>query len=246
MKNILLLCLVSIISCVPAKAQHFYYKLDVGTSNIYSFAVTNIATAWLNKATDRMLFNAAYTYTHPAVTGTGADLKTRNYNVAGITAHDVFADITTGAKLGYQSFSPGLFNWGIFGSAHYRINQFESKFAGAGHYGHNNLQRLQVGGGLMLNLGEMESPTRVTVEAGLRYNIPLKGKDADGTIPLETLQKGLSSHYAIRINGRGALQGIGIYADIPHHKVWKTPEGSTNVKLYTFGIVYTITPWKIK
>lgn len=246
MKKILLLCLAGAISLVPAKAQHFYYKLDVGTSNIYSFAVANIATAWLNKATDRMLFNAAYTYTHPAVSGASPELKARNCNVAGITARDVFADITTGAKLGYQSFSPGMFNWGIFGSAHYRINQFETKPAGADRYGHNNLHRLQVGGGLMLNLGEMESPTRVTVEAGLRYNIPVKGKDGAGTVPLETLRKGLSSHYAVRINGKGALQGIGLYADIPHYKVWKMPADIANAKLYTVGLIYTITPWEIR
>ncbi len=245
MKRTILIGMLSVTMLAQTKAQHFYYKLDVGTSNIYSFAISNIATAWLNKLTNTMLFDNAYTYTHLNTTGQADRYKTRNYDVTGITARDIFADITTGGKLGYQTFRPGAFNWGLFGSAHYRINQFKNTYEQLDGYLHNNLKRLQLGGGLLLNIGRITSATHVIVEAGLRYDIPIKYNTSTGTVPTGNLRKGLTSHYAIRINGRGALQGLGLYADVPHYKLFKETNTAANIRTYTFGFIYTITPWKI-
>ena len=46
------------------KAQHLYYRMDVATDNIYTFAAANLATAGINALTDEMLFDNAYTYTY--------------------------------------------------------------------------------------------------------------------------------------------------------------------------------------
>ena len=83
MKRTILIGMLSVTMLAQTKAQHFYYKLDVGTSNIYSFAIFNIATAWLNKLTNTMLFDNAYTYTHLNTTGQADRYKTRNYDVTG-------------------------------------------------------------------------------------------------------------------------------------------------------------------
>lgn len=234
---------------VQAEAQHFYYKLDVGTSNIYSFAVANLATAGLNTLVDGMLFDNAYTYTYLQTSNNTYGIETKNYDIVGITARDIFSDITAGGKIGYQSFNPSNFNWGIFGSAHYRVNQFKTTIQGIDETFHNDVQRLLLGGGLMFTFGSLESSTRFIIEAGLRYEMPLRYNRADGQKVSDIINSGLSSHYAIRINGNGALQGLGVYADISHYDLFKNTEyllNVPNIKMFTFGLIYTITPWKVK
>ena len=228
------------------RAQHFYYRLDIGTNNIYSFAAANLATAGLNALADKMLFDNAYTYTY---INTSDNLDTKGYNVAGMTARELFSDITVGGKLGYQSFYPSSFNWGIYGSAHYRVNQFKTSVSGLNEEHHTDIQRLQLGGGLLFNLGDIESSTRVVIEAGLRYELPINYNQCNGQKVSDVLNGGLSSHFALRINGNGVLQGLGVYADIPHYNIFKNSGNKSvmpNLKMYTFGLIYTITPWKIK
>ncbi len=243
MKKILILAL-SLMAVEQTYSQsHLYYKLDVGTNHIYSFAVANLATGWLNALTDRMLFDNAYSYTYlNDLDNTG--YKSKQYSITGITAREFFSDVTAGAKIGYQSASPEVFNWGLFASAHYRVNQFKSSINNIDDELHNDIQRLLLGGGILLSFGDIESSTRLTFEAALRYEMPLSYKGLYGN-STNLLNKGLSSHFAIRVNGYGVLQGLGIYADIPHYEIFKDRE-SGNLKMYTFGIIYTITPWKIK
>lgn len=232
-----------------SKAQHLYYRMDVATNNVYSFAVTNLATAGLNALTDRMLFDNAYTYTYINDIDQNSGMSIKNPNVLGISARDIFGDITVGGKLGYQSFFPGSFNWGIYGSAHYRVNQYKVDNEIREEYYRNNVHRLLLGGGLLFNFGSIDSSTRVVFEASLRYEMPVHYKGVSGLKQSEMLNKGLSSHYALRINGNGVLQGLGVYADIPHYNLFKksgVQYGTPDVKMYSFGIMYTITPWKIK
>lgn len=248
MKKIILSILCIVVS-LNIDAQHFYYRLDVGTNNIYSFAVANLATAGLNTLVDDMLFDNAYTYTYIQAKDNQQSVETKGYNIAGITARDLFSDITTGIKLGYQSYYPSTLNWGIYGSAHYRINQFKTIYPNYDDAFRHNVQRLLLGGGLFFNIGNIESSTKVVIEAGIRYETPLHYNGINGLKLSDALNKGVSSHYAIRINGNGAFQGLGIYADVPHYKLFKETgkqKVSTNVRMFTFGVVYTITPWRIK
>ncbi|MBQ6063478.1 MAG: hypothetical protein IJK87_07580 [Prevotella sp.] len=242
------LIIIGVITLVsPIQSQNLYYKFEVGTNNIYSFAIANLATGWMNALADRMLFDNAYTYTYLQSVDNSQGLKTRNYNITGITAREFFSDVTTGGKIGYQSSNPGNFNWGVFGSAHYRINQFKTITKSSDDEYHNDIQRLLLGGGLLLSYGDIESSTRFTFEAGLRYEMPMYYKGFLGK-KSDVLNQGLSSHFAIRINGNGALQGLGVYADIPHYKLYKKDDSQvvvSNLRMYTFGIIYTITPWKI-
>jgi hypothetical protein len=232
-----------------AKAQHLYYRLDIATNNVYSFAISNLVTAGLNALTNEMLFDNAYTYTYIQKIENEESMKIRSPNVFGLSAKDIFSDITTGGKLGYQSFSPGTFNWGLYGSVHFRLNQHMSKIEQTNENYKNNIQRVLMGGGLLFNIGSVESNTRLAIEASLRYEIPVHYKGMNGLHHSDMLNKGFSSHYAIRINGKGHLQGLGIYADIPHYNLFKKSGmqyGTPNIKMYSFGIMYTITPWKIK
>lgn len=240
MRKIILMVALTL-SCFKMSAQHFYHRMDVSTSNIYTFVAANLATAGLNALTDDMLFDNAYSYTYYNLSSN--TLKTKMRDITGLTARDLFSDVMVGAKLGYQSFSPGSFNWGVYGSAHYKTNQFGTKVSDA--VSNHCIQKAMLGGGVMFTLGNIESNTRVIIEAGLRYDVPLSYKGAFGTETKDVLNSGLSSHYAIRFGGTSWLQGIGVYADIPHYNALKDAVGC-KLKMYHFGIVYTISPWKLK
>lgn len=232
---------LAFVLCIMSNAQGVYHRLEIGTNNIYTFAAANLLTAGLNALTDDMLFDNAYTYTYMH---TGDNLEVKGRNVLGLTARDVFSDVTLGGKIGYQSTNPGNFNWGVFASAHYRINQFDLGVKNSDAFLTQDIHRAQFGGGLLFTLGDIESSTKVIIEAGVRYEIPVLYNA--GGVKVEkvsnALNSGLSSHVAVRLNGSGSLQGIGIYADIPHYKLYK----GSNIKPYTIGLLYTITPWKIK
>lgn len=244
----LLICIICLLGYLNTYAQHFYYRLDVATNNIYTFAVANLATAGLNTLVDDMLFDNSYTYTHIKTIDNQKSVDLKRYKVTGISIPDLFGDITAGAKLGYQSYYPGAFNWGIYGSAHYRINQFKTSSDNQEETFNHSLQRLLLGGGIFFNIGDIESSTKVIIEAGLRYETPLRYSGVKGNLS-NMLNKGFSSHYAIRINGNGSLQGLGLYVDIPHYSIFKKAQEQSvgfNMKMFTFGFVYTITPWKIR
>ncbi len=65
MKHLKMLCIMALLLMpFSGKAQHLYYRMDVATNNIYTFAAANLATAGINALTDEMLFDNAYTYTY--------------------------------------------------------------------------------------------------------------------------------------------------------------------------------------
>ena len=69
MKHLKMLCIMALLLMpFSGKAQHLYYRMDVATNNIYTFAAANLATAGINALTDEMLFDNAYTYTYTLIT----------------------------------------------------------------------------------------------------------------------------------------------------------------------------------
>lgn len=250
MKKILTAALSALLA-VPAFGQHFYHRLDVGMGNFYGFALTNAVTGALNGLTNDMLFDCAVAETFMPTSGNGAlydDVK--RYKGFGITARDFFNDVTTGARLGYKTTRFSAFNWGVFGSPHYRINQFKTVSSTVDDaLVRHNVHRLQVGGGLLFEFGKTDKPTKVIVEAELRYDMPIKYKGLEGLDASDAINSGLSSRYALRINGKGWFQGIGVYAEIPHYNLFdKSNTGALlpQIKAYTIGFIYTVTPWKAK
>lgn len=247
MKKVLFF-IILFVAMQQANAQHFYHRIDVGTNNIYTFVASNLITAGLNAATNDMLFDNSYNYTYMDLS-TNESVETKNYDVLGLTARDIFNDIRVGAKLGYQSFNFGAFNWGIYGSAHYKLNQFKTKVDGSDIWTKHNIQKIMLGGGLMMIFGSMENSTRVIIEAGLRYDTPFNYRGACGDNFKDVLNRGLSSNVSVRFGGKSWLQGLGLYADIPHYNMFKSGGeyfSNPQLKMYSFGVVYTISPWKFK
>lgn len=227
-----------------AYAQHnFYHRIDVGSSNIYTFVVSNLITGYTNYFTHDMLFDNSFDYAFTNASVEGKDLKTKAYNPMGLTAKDLFNDAYAGVKLGYQSDNPGSFNWGIYASAHYKINQFRVGWTSDDVLSAERAQYFKPGAGLLFTFGSIEQKSKVQLEAALRYDIPLAYKGYFGE-ESGTLNSGLSSHFALKFVGYRWVSA-GLYTDINHYNLYKSFDDLGNkskFNLFNIGITFTITP----
>lgn len=232
---------VALCSCTLAQAQrHFYHRVDVGSSNIYTFVVSNLITGYTNYLTHDILFDDSYSYSLYNGRLNGEKIKTKGYNPMGITARELFNDAFAGVKLGYQSDYMGPVNWGIYTSAHYKINQFKVLFPFEDGYNSERAQYLKTGGGLFLTFGSIESITKVQVEAALRYDMPLSYAGIYGN-DSGVLNRGVSSHFAVKVGGFSWLSA-GVYADFNHYDLYKNMGSNSTFKQYNVGVTFTITP----
>lgn len=243
MKKYFAITAIIILAAVKCNAQVFFHRIDVTTGNLYSFVASNLLSAGINYLTQDRLLDTSFDYTLYSTDFKNEPFKLNSYNRVGITLRDLIADSSYGVKLGYQSFYPGSFNWGIFGSGHYKINRFALENSGIRQA--ENIHRLQIGGGLLFAFGAIDSPGKAVVEVGLRYNIPAHYNGFLGDSADSALNKGLTSHYSLRFGGFGILQGIGIFAEIPHYNLIKKSEitKGMSIRPFTVGITYTIMPW---
>lgn len=241
MKRFIFIFIV-LLGCTSLNAQrHLYHRIDVGSSNIYTFVLSNLVTGYTNYFTHDMLFDNSYVYSIYSGEVEGESVSTKAYNPMGITATDLFNDSFAGVKLGYQSDLQGSFNWGIYASGHYRINQIKAKTSAMDEYTKECFQYVKPGVGLLFTFGSIESPVKVQIEAAARYDYPISYKGSFFENSNESLEKGLSSHFAVKVAGYSWLSA-GVYADIYHHNLFKNKNSNCNFKPYSFGVTFTITP----
>lgn len=244
MKKYLLILLALMTFGMPLKSQVFYHRIDVTTGNLYSFVASNLISAGVNYLTKDRLLDTSFGYSVYDSSFPAGKVGIKDYDRVGFTMRDLIADSSYGLKLGYQSFYPGVFNWGIYGSGHYKINRF--KMLNSGITKPQDIHRLQLGGGILLSFGSIESSGKAVFEAGVRYNLPVHYKGSWGNDADSALEKGITTHYSIRFGGFGVLQGVGIFAEIPLYNLAKANSIYPGLKFkpYTFGITYTIMPWE--
>lgn len=229
------LILFFLVACCGAHAQrNFYHRIDLGSSNVYTFVLSNIATGYTNYFTNDILFDDSYVYTLYS-----GDLHTKCMSPMGVIANDLFNDAFAGIKVGYQSDSFSAFNWGVYASGHYRINQIQARFDEKSNYAKECFQYIKPGVGVLLTFGGVESNLIVQVEGAVRYDIPLSYKGMFGNNKGNTMKAGLSSHYSVKFAGHQDFS-IGAFFDMNHYNVYKTSD--IKFKPYSFGITFTITP----
>ena len=238
---LLVLLLFSDCNCINAQ-RNFYHRIDVGSSNIYTFVGSNLITGYANYFTHDILFDNSYTYTFLNGSYQGQDIKTKALDLMGLTAQELFSDCFAGVKLGYQTDNMGSLNWGVYGSAHYKINQFNALFPFMNDYYKECIQYFKPGIGLFFTFGSVESKTKIQVEAAIRYDLPIGYKGVFGK-KTDALSNGVSSHFAIKIAGYTWLSA-GLYADINHYNFYKEFKqiGNSKFKMFNLGITFTITP----
>lgn len=232
-----ILCFATTVSA----QRHFYHRIDVGSSNIYTFVLSNLITGYANYFTHDILFDNSYVYTIYGGEVDGESVKTKAFNPMGITASDLFNDAFAGVKLGYKSDLMGAFNWGIYASGHFRINQFKVKSTDIEDYSKERFNYFKPGIGLLLTLGGIESRIKVEFEAAARYDFPVGYKGLWGTNAKDVLGKGLSSHYSIKVGGYSWFSA-GVFADLCHYDLYTNRQSNSSFKPYSFGVTFTITP----
>lgn len=233
--------LIVLALCFTATAsaqRRFYHRLDVGASNVYTFAVSNLVTSFANYFTHDMLFDNSYVYTVYGGRVNGATVKTKAYNPIGVSSSDLFNDAFAGVKLGYQSDLIGNFNWGIYASNHFRVNQFKAKFSDMDNYTKERVNYLKPGVGLLLTFGGIEKKAKVQVEVAARYDFPINYKGIFGSSTTDVLGKGVSTHYSMKVAGYSWFSA-GAFADVCHYDLYKD---NGAFKPYSFGVTFTITP----
>ena len=226
--------MLSLLISINVSAQrNFYHRLDIGTSNIYPFVLSNILTGYANYYAHDILFDNSYVYT--LYTG---DLKTKGLNPIGATARDLFNDSFAGVKLGYHSESLSNFNWGIYGSAHYRINQIKARPKYSEVSQIERFQYIKPGVGVLLTFGGIESDIIAQLEVAARYDIPINYKGMYGS-ETNNINSGLSTHYSLKFAGNKPFC-IGVFADLSHYNIYK--DHNAKLKPVSFGAIFTITP----
>jgi len=221
--------------------RHFYHRLDVGSSNIYTFVVSNIVTGYANYLTHDILFDNSYVYTLYSGDIDGIEIKTKGFGPMGVTARELFNDSFGGVKLGYQSDFISAFNWGLYASVHYKVNQVKTLFPEMEDYGNERFQYLKPGVGVLFTFGDMESKVKVQIEAAARYDIPMGYKGMAGTKVNGVLNKGISSHFSVKVAGYSWLSA-GLFADFNHYDLYRNMTEGSHFKPYSFGVTFTITP----
>ena len=242
---ILMLVMLNLYNTSMAKGKshirnnHLILNAEVASGSPYTFAVSSVITGLLNYyVLNDAFFENSYTYTFYSTNIDG--LKARTMNPMGLTAREMFNNIQTGLKLGYQTYRPEFFNCGIYATAHYKMEQFKVGYDSDNMFNHR-IQRVLVGATALVSLGSMKQPQRVIIEAGLRYSIPLTYKSPNGN-GKSMLNEGYSSHYAVKIASRGMLQDIGIFADIDHFNLWKNYKPNHRLRDFSIGVTWKITP----
>lgn len=240
-----LFCATTIIqaqSDVRFKNHHIIFNGDIASGNPYIMAASSVLTGLANyHLLNDAFFENSFIY---GIYSTNVDgLKVRTMNPMGLNASELFNNIQVGIKLGYQTYSPEFFNCGIYASAHYKLDQFKVGYNDDNMQKHR-AQRILLGINALLSLGSMDQPSRVIIEAGLRYSLGLAYKSPLGN-DKEQLNNGIVGHYAIKIASRGMMQNIGVFADINHFNMWKDLRPNQKLNNYTLGITWTITPQQV-
>lgn len=235
-------CIAALCCVIQVNAQrHFYHKVDVGSSNIYTFVVSNLITGYANYFSHNTIFDNSYVYTLYSGKLDGEKIKTKGLSPMGITAEELFNDAFGGLMLGYQSDRMNSFNWGLYASAHYRILQMEALFPDTEDYGHERFQYVKPGVGLFLRFGSVENPIKVQLEASAKYDFPIGYKGIGGTSVKDVLNKGVSSRFAVKIGGHTWFSA-GVFADFTHYDLYKGMDNGSHFKPYSFGVTFIITP----
>lgn len=250
MKKILVVVLLILSPIVRVQAQsnvgfknhNLIFNGEIASGNPYTIAATSVVTGLANYyLLNDAFFENSFAY---GLYSTNVDgLKAKTMNPMGLTARELFNNFQIGLKAGYQTYSPEFFNFGIYASAHYKVDQFKVGYNDDNMENHR-AQRALLGATALVSLGSMGQASRVVIEAGVRYSLGLAYSSPLGN-DKDQLNNGLVSHFAIKLSGKDLLQNIGLYADINHFNMWKDYRPNQKLNNITIGLTWTITPQQV-
>ena len=249
MKRIKTMLVVLLMICMTASTlradDHVYFKGDLSSANMWMTFLNMGITTLINNQTNEYTYNNVWNF---------GGVNSNPENMHGFKLEDLFSLYGTGIKIGYKSDNFGFFNYAPYGSLHYNVNCFDIETVTSTDFHftkyENTIHNAQIGGGVNLLLGSVESNIRFNIDAGIRYNIPLyyKGELANS---VSDLNSGI--HYVIGttlVGGRKWMKkvglSIGVVLEFSPTRTFKNSDifDSSHYKYLSFGWVCTICPWK--
>lgn len=227
--------------------DHTFFKGEVSASNMFLDIPLIALTGLINQN--------GYIYENYWTTSVVTNSKDTDNLSSDFSLKSIFNDIGTGIKLGYKSEkSESFFNWATYGSLNYRLNQFKIQLPEENSprltYYKNAIHRIQIGVGIKATFGGMYQNIRVSIDFGLRYNIPIaySGDLSDGT---KLLNSGMSPIYTFTIFGghkwmKNIGLALGLWYEHGNYKLFKQNDrfDNTPYKLRSVGINITWRKWK--
>ena len=195
---------------------NLYFHVDLNSGNIYTMGVSTIVLGYLNYGLKRNIFETAYMVDFLSAKQDGNTIKNKMFSPIGLRAADLFNTISPKLKIGYKSNNSGNANWGVYALANYKLHQFKLKFDDD-DYDRMRYSRLGFGAGIIGIFGDLTAPYHVIIEGEAYYNIPLTFSTSFlDNHSINQLNRGLTSHFAIKFGGSNSFQNIGIFVDIDH------------------------------
>lgn len=243
----------------PISAQrNFYNRVEFGGGNVWTFVGMEAVSIIINQLTHRPLTEATLRFGVPSseygnlngyqgFDDWNQDRFTNDPNAeygdngyVKFKGENLLSNIIIGDKMGYLSDNLSFVNYCIYGAAYYNLQQFKL-MSDDENYNNLSTQRMQLGGGLMFTFGSIESKSRIILDGGLRYNIPLHfdGEGIEGSTK-DTMNKGISSHYMFKYSWDNSV-AVGATVDVMHYNLFKDESLCGNQsKIFEFGITVSL------
>lgn len=228
-----------------AKKNSFYYSVDLGSGNIFTLLGASLISGGINSieplAQNGGLIDCVYLESPIKTYSGNIELDINKFKFNEINARDLFKDIMVGFRMGWQTdVSINFFNFGVYASYHYRINQFEVKDPVNGEFGLHDIHRSLIGFTTMYYFGDYTS-VRPIVELGVKYGIATKYENPYN-YGAQKLKNGLISHFAVLLDMPYDkwLNDFGIFVDINHYNMFENIKPVSEIKTWTLGISFTV------
>lgn len=230
---------VGTVCSAQALGRHTYFHIGIGSGeNVWSAFTYALAANYLNIFTRSNIFESSVEYNFRRGRFDGDKMGFKKFRTYGFRSCDLFQLVQPSVKFGYMSSYRGNVNWGLYGEALYRYEQFRvSPVKSDKDYSKQRVGRALFGGSAFVVLGGATKELHLMVEAGLRYNM---GVDAKGVLGnKEAFDDGLTSHYAVKLTGPRMGYDFGVYVDVNHFDYLKSDE--LKYKNVSMGLTYCVT-----
>lgn len=226
MKRLLIMLSFIVYGITVCSAQqlnrHTYFHIGIGSGeNFWSFLTFRIAANMLNVFTESNIFEHSVEYNIRSGDTEWGKMGLKHYRPFGFQSNDMFQLVKPSIKLGYVSSLQGNVNWGVYGIAEYRYEQFKvSPLKSDDDYSKQQMGRALLGGSAFVVFGGYTKGLHLMLEAGLRYNMGIDAKGVLGTN--KDFNNGLTSHFAVNVSGTKMYENCGIFVDVNHFDYLKS------------------------
>lgn len=262
MKKIIsiLTILVVSMSSMTVKSET-YFKGEMTSGNLWVDFLSVWATYWINKSKGSFVYDNYLTISALSVDidsySNGTIITNSSDNIIKplytFKFPDIFNGLGTGINWGYKkTYESYLESWAIYGlvNATYNYYILDMNKIGAGtEKSGNSVIRVSPGIGANISISKPFSKFNVVFDVKLKYDIPIlyHGDFGSGS---GCLKSGLSPRISMLLAGphfRKKGMKIGIFYEWMNYNLFKPSEyfiEPYKVRGYTFGINFTMYPWK--